>query len=81
MIQLGLKIVFGVRPLQQVTGAPLGRMKIRMRKGCIARCYVRTADGIRSNRLIDLGTSWYWDPRLEEGANYHERAPERTPGI
>ena len=65
----GVKIVFGVREPKPIVGAPAGKQRLRMRNGCSASLFIKTADGIRNFSLVDMGETWFCDPTLEKGRN------------
>jgi hypothetical protein len=66
----GPKFVFGIQELKPIIGAPDGRRKLVMRHNCIARFFVRSADGIRHYALEDRGDHWYCNPDWLQGGNF-----------
>jgi hypothetical protein len=66
----GINVVYGVKPLKPIFGAPEGRQRLRMRNTSPAKLFVKTATGIRCFILEDCGDRWFCNPRLEQGCNH-----------
>ncbi len=81
-IYRGLKIVHGV-PLEikPISGAPLGKYRLRLRAKDVAKLFVKTATGIRALLLEDKGDSWLARPDLWVSENErHVRRRAWLPG-
>ena len=72
-IELGRRIVFGVRPPLPIINAPPGRQRLKMRNKSAARLYVKTDSSIREFVLEDRGDHWFVDPKLEQGSNHKQK--------
>jgi hypothetical protein len=63
----GLNLVFGVRDMRPIYGAPPGRQRLRMRNDEFASLFVKTHRGIRHFMLLDCGD--HWKPHAEQARN------------